>query len=422
MDYSITGVPLPGYDLSSLNTMITVDETSPVVQFSTSPLSLNDEELETLQYSVLIIEEGGMPAGDIVVNWAFLRNGLVMENGQSSSIIPYIANNSGTWTYSGSVDFTEGVNVTLVDGDELIWWVEVVDLAGNAAKGTGLSEIDPMNTIFTVLSFDLTVTNIEITLADGSIPKGNQVVEGTEIGVVVQVRNLGTKAGTVTISLVEDLGGTRNWLSHGEVDLSIAPGQTMETIPLLFETYGAGNQNLYVNLSGMDLWIENSMLPHCSSVNGNATCDLDVESDMPRVISQDDTESGLDGTAITIGILALLLIGAAFAIIVLMRREKSDDSIFYDDDEWEEDDIEDYQEQKETPILPPKAPDRPAIDSASEVLDSNEGNGVDETNDTQASDDEKDSDEQESTPDGVEEPIVESVEESDPWADVEHSD
>ena len=68
------------------------------------------------------------------------------------------------------------------------------------------------------------------------------------------------------------------------------------------------------------------------------------------------------------------------------------------------------------------APDRPALDSASEVLDLNEGNGVDETNDTQASDDEKDSDEQESTPDEVEEPIVESVEESDPWADVEHSD
>ncbi|GIR67323.1 MAG: hypothetical protein CM15mP71_5490 [Candidatus Poseidoniales archaeon] len=139
-----------------------------------------------------------MPAGDIVVNWAFVRNGLIMVNGQSSSIIPYIANNSGTWTYSGSVDFTEGVNVTLMDGDELIWWVDIVDLAGNAARGTGLSEIDPMNTIFTVLSFDLTVTNIEITLADGSIPRGNEVVEGTEIGVVVQVRNLGTKAGTVT--------------------------------------------------------------------------------------------------------------------------------------------------------------------------------------------------------------------------------
>ena len=423
VDYSITGVPVPGYDLSSLNTMITVDETSPIVQFSTAPLALSDEDLETLQFSVLIIEEGGMPAGDIVVNWAFLRNGLILENGQSSSIIPYIIDNSGTWTYSGSVDFTDGVNVSLEEGDELIWWVEIVDLAGNAARGTGLSEIDPMNTVFTVLSFDLTVTNIDITLADGTVPRGNEVVEGTEIGVVVQVRNLGTKAGTVTISLVEDMGGTRNWLSHGEVELTIAPGQTMETIPLLFETYGAGNQNLYVNVTGMDIWVENSMLPHCYSVNGNATCDLDVESDMPRVISQDDLEGGLDGTALTIGILAMLLVGAAFAIIVLMRREKSDDSIFYDDDEWEEDDIDEYDEQKTTPILPPMAPEKPALESASDVLGSSEIDENIETVDTQISEDETKVSESEGESDEeVDEPEVESKQESDPWEDVDHSE
>ena len=72
------------------------------------------------------------------------------------------------------------------------WWVDIVDLAGNAARGTGLSEIDPMKTVFTVLSFDLTVTYIEISLADGTTPRGNEVVEGTEIGITVQVRNLGT--------------------------------------------------------------------------------------------------------------------------------------------------------------------------------------------------------------------------------------
>ena len=280
-----------------------------------------------------------------------------------------------------------------------------------------------MNTVFTVLSFDLTVTNIDITLADGTVPRGNEVVEGTEIGVVVQVRNLGTKAGTVTISLVEDMGGTRNWLSHGEVELTIAPGQTMETIPLLFETYGAGNQNLYVNVSGMDIWVENSMLPHCYSVNGNATCDLDVESDMPRVISQDDLEGGLDGTALTIGILAMLLVGAAFAIIVLMRREKSDDSIFYDDDEWEEDDIDEYDEQKTTPILPPMAPEKPALESASDVLGSSEIDENIETVDTQISEDEPKVSESEGESDEeVDEPEVESKQESDPWEDVDHSE
>ncbi|GIR67325.1 MAG: hypothetical protein CM15mP71_5510 [Candidatus Poseidoniales archaeon] len=61
-----------------------------------------------------------------------------------------------------------------------------------------------------------------------------------------------------------------------------------------------------------------------------------------------------------------------------------------------------------TPILPPIAPDRPELDSASEVLDSNDGNGVDELAETQASDAEKDSDAQESSAKEVEETAVES--------------
>ena len=45
-----------------------------------------------------------------------------------------------------------------------------------------------------------------------------------------------------------------------------------------------------------------------------------------------------------------------------------------------------------------------------------------ENSETQISDDEKEQNEQDSTADEVEEPVVESVEESDPWADVEHSE
>ena len=417
--YSISGVVSPGVDITSLETMITVDETSPVVQFSTAPLSLNDEDLETLQFSVLIIEEGGMPEGDLVVNWAFLRNGLVLENGQSSDVIPYVSDNGGTWTYTGSLDFTKGVNVSLMEGDELVWWIEVVDKAGNSASGTGLSQIDPMNTVFTVLSFDITVTNIEIALADGGVPRGNEVVEGTEIGVVVQVRNLGTKVGTVKVSLMEDLGETRSWLAHGEMELTIAPGQSLETVPLLFETYGTGSQNLYVNVTGMDTWIVNAMLPHCYEINNNATCDLNVESDMPRVISQDDADSGLDGTAITLGIMAMLLLGAGFAIVVLIRREKSEGSIFYDEDDWEEESQTQIEESKVTPILPPMAPERPVIEDASEVL------AVAPqayTPDTQTNTVQEATTREASPSNDVQESDNAVTAETDPWADVEHSE
>ena len=40
LDYHITGIPSPGEDATQIQTIITVDETKPVVQFSTAPLSL----------------------------------------------------------------------------------------------------------------------------------------------------------------------------------------------------------------------------------------------------------------------------------------------------------------------------------------------------------------------------------------------
>ena len=143
------------------------------------------------------------------------------------------------------------------------------------------------------------------------------------------------------------MGQSRTWLTHESVELSLAPGQTLNTIPMLFETHGSGPQNLYVNISGMDLWIENSMLPHCAGINGNATCDLNVESDMPRVITQEDAESGIGGMTAIISILALLLGGAGLTIVVLLRRGNDNDSIFYED-EWEDEDDGDYDE---TPTL-----------------------------------------------------------------------
>jgi len=415
VEYQLTGVQSPGQDTTSIQTMITVDEKSPIVQFSTAPLTLDDEDLDALQFSVLIIEEGGMPSGGLQVNWAFLRNGIVLPAGQSSANIPYLSDNGGTWTYSGTVDFTDGVNVTLTDGDDLIWWVDVTDLAGNTASGTGLSQIDPMNTLFTVLSFDVTVTNIEISLATGGSPRGNEVVEGTEIAIVVQVRNLGTKSGTVSIELMEDLGESRNWLSHGAVELSLSPSQSLETIPLLFETYGTGSQNLHVNITGMDIWVQNTNFPHCYEFANVISCDLDVESDMPRVVSQDSVDSGIDGMTLTLSIMGILLLCAGVAIVVLLRRDNSDESIFYDDDDWEDEDEEKEENKQVEPILPPIKSEVSSLDEASltltssiesnsklEEISTNNESVVTKNTDTSSTD-------------------IDGSADKDPWSDVEHS-
>ena len=139
----------------------------------------------------------------------------------------------------------------------------------------------------------------------------------------------------------------------------------------------------------MDLWIENSLMPNCYGVNSTVSCDLNAESDMPRVISQEDAESGMDGMTAIISILVLLLGGAGFAIVVLLRRGNDEESIFYDDDEWEDDPSE-YDDEKITPILPPMAPERPDLDAATSTLTSSDDteNLADETSEIVESEEE----------------------------------
>jgi len=373
-------------------------------------LSIDDSDLEVLPFTITIVEEGGMTPGDLTVNWAYMRNGVILPEGSSNDMLPFISTNDEYWSYSGSLDFTQGVNVSLEDGDSIIWWIEVIDMAGNSASGTGMSMIDAMEPQFTILSFDITVTNIEIALANGSTPTNGKVVEGEEIGVIVYIRNLGTKTGTVKISLMEDLREDRNWLEHGSAEITLAPGQTLPAVTLTYETHGSGYQNLAVNITGMDRWINNAMLPHCAGFDGNASCDLDVESDMPMVISNEEANSGVGSIGFWFLVMGLLLAGMAVSIIVLLRRDKGESELYFDDDESWDDEEEEF-DHKVTPILPPLAPEKPvSLDVLSQKLE------VDNAEEIVV-----ESEPEVEIVEEVPEPI-EVEEDVDPWGDVDYSE
>jgi hypothetical protein len=410
VEYSIVGVISPGEDATTVVTGIIVDDIVPAVTFTAVPLVMTDEDLEVLPFTIAIDDQGGLPEGDLIVHWAFIRNGIILEDGQSSGLIPYLATSVGVHSYSGTTDFTQGVNVSLEDGDSLIWWLEIVDLAGNSATGTGTSQIDPMHPSFTVLSFDITITSIDITLENGTIPRGNQVVEGDIIAITITVKSLGTKAGVVQISLMEDLQRERDWLVHDTVELSIGPGQSLKSQDITFETHGSGSQYLYLNISGQDRWIDNVIVPHCSGHLDKASCILDMEPDMPNVITAEEANTGLGTMTLVIVILALLLVAMAVVIVVIMKRGSDESSIYYDDDwdHFEEDDeeaaenLENAVIEKVTPILPPMVPPRPAILDEPIIV-------------------EPEATEPEVVAEITEEEDIIEVSE-DPWGDVEHDD
>ena len=160
--------------------------------------------------------------------------------------------------------------------------------------------------------------------------------------------------------------------------------------------------------------VEQFQLPHCSGFENLASCDLSVETDMPRVVSQESVQSGIDGMTATISILVILLVGAGFAITVLLRRQNEDeDSIFYDDDDDDEDEDEwtanDYGDQKVTPVLPPLVED-----NSINLGEKNNPDTIETSEDSILQDN--------NSPDAVEnenkeETVTESKIDEDPWAE-----
>ena len=165
---------------------------------------------------------------------------------------------------------------------------------------------------------------------------------------------------------MEDLGGTLKLVVTWQCRTFIkSRAKFGNNSAFVRDIWGRSTKSL-CQYNRMDIWIENSNLPNCYEINNSASCDLDVENDMPRVISQEDLESGFGGTTLIVSIMALLLLGAGVAIVVLLRRDNSEQSIFYDDDEWEdEEDVEEVMQ----PILPPLTPNKPDVDAALEALE-----------------------------------------------------
>jgi hypothetical protein len=143
------------------------------------------------------------------------------------------------------------------------------------------------------------------------------------------------------------------------------------------------------------------MLPHCSGFAGNASCDLNVETDMPSVISTEEARSGTSGSSMIMIILGLIAAGMGVALVIVLKRKDGDSSVFYDD-EWDQDEedeyLDSYQAEKTTPILPPIKPSMP--ESKIEIESKQEEVIV------------------------VEEEMIPVEEESvdDPWEDIDHSE
>jgi hypothetical protein len=275
--------------------------------------------------------------------WEFRRPNI---GGDSSSLLPapfhsplVLSESSGDfWKYSANVDLTNGSILGLLPGDLIFIWVEAYDQAGNPALGVG-TEDDKVAPYLNVRQFVFSLPSLNIALADGTTPRGGEVLEGDELSISVSIRNLGAKTGHLRVELFQDLGQGNPWNSQGFRTIDIMEGQLRTLEPFIFETYQSGGQSLHINITGdFDDWDSRLSPPGCILRQHVITCDLSLEQDMPSVLSRELSEGEEWDMLIITAMFVLISVIVLLVVVVLKKQGTS----IYDDEEWEDvsDDVE----------------------------------------------------------------------------------
>jgi hypothetical protein len=346
------GMPGLAQDSTEDTYTIIVDSASPTISFSAIASTIDSLLLADYLMLVTINDDAGIPDQNLTINWQYSRDGLAILGTSGQQQIMLDTRQGLSTTFSGNVDLD--TNPDLQVGDVILFWVEAHDHAGKGVTGIG-SISDPLAVEVLVREFNLNVASITIGHADGRPFTGNQALTGNEIAFTVTLRNSGNLAGLVNVTLSESRADG-SWIEHQSIEVALPEAGTRTLDPLLFEAYRAGEQSLFINITGgIDKFTSLASTPGCAMIGEMVQCSLSEEVDMPSVISAESLEQGsstLIILTITIALSLILVLG------VLFYRRSTEDDPYADEGVWEDQTshvVENMYEAKQAPAIPASA-------------------------------------------------------------------
>ena len=221
---------------------LVIDDTPPQVDFPENTLiTMNSDRMMQQLVTVRVFEEGGMAGQTLLLNWSFRRHGIEIQGLSGIAPIELATSSGDVWTYSSRVDFDIDTE-RLLPGDELVIWMEGVDLAGHTLAGEGSRE-QPRLVILKVIYFHPVVSSLLVT-PDQPLLEERFTVEG-------MVTNEGNQAGQVEVALwawiPNGKGEGGRYVTLESVDITMLPQQhalfSFET-----EAWKTGDLQLYIAL------------------------------------------------------------------------------------------------------------------------------------------------------------------------------
>ena len=346
------GMPGLAQDSTDDTYVIIVDSASPTISFSAIASTIDSLLLADYLMLVTIYDDAGIPDQNLTINWQYRRDGLAILGTSGQQQIMLDTRQGMSTTFSGNVDLD--TNPDLQVGDVILFWVEAHDHAGKGVTGIG-SISDPLAVEVLVREFNLKVASITIGHADGRPFTGNQALTGNEIAFTVTLRNSGNLAGMVNVTLSESRDDG-SWIEHQSIEVALSEAGTRTLDPLLFEAYRAGEQSLFINITGeIDKFTPLASTPGCAMIGEMVQCSLSEEVDMPSVISAESLEQGSSTLIILTITIALSLISL---LGVLFYRRSTEDDPYADEGVWEDQTrnvVENMHEAKQAPAIPASA-------------------------------------------------------------------
>ena len=300
------GTSVPNYD-----SVVVVDSAAPEVVFDqflfpmSSLLRLESDRLDEVLIDIQIDDSGGMPDENVTVHWDYYRNGLPRLGVGGTGELSFVSTTGTLHHFTTSLDLRPKDGNTLLEGDQIVFWFEATDLAGNELQGDG-TEDTPRVPLLTIIEFVPVLESWSIT---PDVPEF-----GESVSISAKFVNQGIRAGNINVTLAEYIADS--WHLHDSIIVDLSSRDSGSFATFEWEAWKTGEAELYIYIDG----------------------DLDNRTAVEEFMVAGQPESGgaTSTTMLLIAIVGVLGIMVLGLIGVIIFRKPSESMGEYMDESWDD--------------------------------------------------------------------------------------
>tara|TARA_B100000614_G_scaffold76762_2_gene68618 strand:- start:3764 stop:10819 length:7056 start_codon:yes stop_codon:yes gene_type:complete len=307
----VLNVPGQGSSISNYDSVLVVDSAAPQVVFdqfifpTSSLLRLESDRLDSVLIDIQIDDSGGMPHDNVTVYWDYYRNGLPRLGVGGAGELAYVGTTDTLYHFSSTLDLRPTDGKKLLEGDQIVFWFEATDLAGNNLQGDG-TEDNPRVPLLEIIEFVPVLKSWSI---EPIVPEF-----GESVSIRASFENQGIRSGSINVTLVENIGDT--WHVHDSIIVQLTSLDSDASATFEWEAWKSGAAELYIYIDG----------------------DLDNRTAVEEFMVAGAPESGgmASTTILLVAVVGLLVIVVIALLGVIIFRKPSESMGEYLDDSWED--------------------------------------------------------------------------------------